>query len=42
MVRGMDRAGKTVLRAQMVRIGDRMIRARRPTAIRIYVMLFIV
>jgi len=42
MVRGMAREGKTVLRAQMVKKGDAIMRAKRASAIRMYVNVFIV
>jgi hypothetical protein len=42
MLRGMAREGKTVLRAQMVRIGDTKIRAKTKIAMRNIEDVFIV
>jgi hypothetical protein len=42
MVKGIAKEGKTVLRAQMVKKGEIMMRAKRASAIRMYVNEFIV
>jgi hypothetical protein len=41
-VKGIAKEGKMVLRDQMVKKGDAMMRAKRASAIRMYVNVFIV